>query len=331
MGYVVHDLCYLQIVLSVLLVGLTGGQVLGLAGVVLAPLAQALDDLLHGGVIVAAAHAQHAVAAGLAHGLCHPLVAELEDAVEAVLQRHVVVHDLAALGDGKGVEHDQYAVHDVLELLIVRQGLGILGGDVLHGDAVPVLRHLHQDGDVLFPHAELLGDGDYLAIALCDVSAASSDHGDGVGLVLGGGVHLRHQGLGQGVEKAGADPGKGEGSAQVFGLVHDQLFIWQDGGSAVRQGGRHGLGTAHFQQIAVVFPPHTVVPVSALHVGGDLKQIIDVHDPLEALGGGRDLLLLDFLKLFLRDAACRKDLLQFQFVGYQNASPTFSAFNVNSL
>ena len=176
MGNVVHDLGNLQVVLFVGLVGLPGSQVLGLAGVVLAPLAQALDHFLHGGVVVTTAHAQNAVAVGLSHGLGHALLAHLNDAVKAVLQRHIVVHHLTALGNGEGVEHHQHAVHDGLELAVTGQILGVLVGDVLHGNAVPVLGHLHQHGDVLLAHAKLLGNGDDLAVALGNIAAARAHH-----------------------------------------------------------------------------------------------------------------------------------------------------------
>ena len=295
MSDVVHYLRDFQIILFVRFIGFARSQIFCFACVVFTPLAQTFDDFFHGSVVVTTAHAQNAITASFTHGFCDFFVAQFQDAVKAVLQRHVIVHNFTALRDCEGVEHNQNAVHDVLELFKAGKCFCIFCGNVFYGNAVPVFGYFYQNRNVFFPHTKFFRNGDDFAIAFCNVAATGANNRNGVSFVFSKRFCFFHEGFRKGIEEACTNPREREGTTQMFCLVHDKFFIRQNGRCAVCQRSSNGFCTAYFQQIAVIFPPYTVVPVGTFHICCYFQQIIDVHDTLEALSGSGNILLLHFL------------------------------------
>ena len=313
-GDVVGNRGDVQVFLLLDLVGLMGGQELCALCVVLDPLGNALGDGLAGHVVVAAAHAEDAVVAGLTQRLCDLLVAQLDDLVKAVFQGNVVVDDLAALGDGPGVKHDQHGVAIAGPLLVVRAGLGQTGGDALNRAVVPVLGNLYQAGDFFAAKAELLCDRNHVAEILGDVAAACAHNGNCVRCGHGGRVNAGHHGFGSSVEEGCVNPGEAEGAAEVAGLVAEEQLTGENGGRHVAQCGSLGLCPADLSDVAVVFPPDTVVPVGVLHIDGVLHHVVDVDQLGEAGRGFGNDLISKVCNVADIQSASFQDFLNFCFV-----------------
>ena len=279
---VVRDGRDVEVFLLLLGVGLMLGKVLGAAGVVLDPLGDALRDGLARHVVVAAAHAEDAVITGLAEGLGDLLVAQLDYSVEAVFQRNVVVDDLTSLRDRPGVEHDEDGVAVARPLVIVGACLCQPCGNALDRAVVPVLCALDKAGDLFTAQTELLRNGDDVAEVLGDVAAARADNGDLIGRRQRRRVNTGHHRLCRGVEEGCIDPREAESTAEVAGLVAEEQLTGENGGRHVAQRGGLCLGAADLSDVAVVLPPHTVVPVRVLHVDGVLHRVVDVDELGEA-------------------------------------------------
>ncbi|KAF5030376.1 hypothetical protein DSECCO2_638770 [anaerobic digester metagenome] len=254
----------------------------GFLGVVLDPGLDALDEFDARGVEIEAVHAGDAVAAGVAGHLGLFLAADVEQSVEAVFQRVVVAHDLAALGQGvAGVEHADHRPHDLfLEVVLGHLALPAVA-EVVHRLLVPGLGDLVQRRHFLGPDAELAGDGDDLAEAFGDVAAARADAGElarGFAAPLEGLlVHL----VLVGHEKALGQLGHGEGTAVVASLAGDDELARDDQRRGLGEGHGQGLRPAEHRNLVLVLGVGPVVPVAELHVHrgqGVQVQVIELLD-----------------------------------------------------
>ena len=164
-------------------------------GVVQDPGLNAFQHVDHCFVVVQAVHADQSVAVGLAGHLRFLVFRHLDQPVEAVLERVVVVDDLAALGQGvPGIEHADHRLHDRFFDVVPRYHLLVLVAQVIHGLADPGLGHLQHGRRFLLAYAELASNGDDVPKAVGHVAAACPElrHlvGAGAALVQGSLVKL---------------------------------------------------------------------------------------------------------------------------------------------
>ena len=279
---VVHNNSDVLVLLLLLRIGLALSEGLGTVAVVVGPSGETLGDLLHSHVVVATAHAQQTVAVlGKTEDLGDLLVAHLDNAVKTILERHVVVDDLAALRNGPRVKHDENGVAIGLVLVVVRNGLGVLLGNDLDGAVIPVPGNLHQNGDFFLAQTELLSDGNDVAIALGDVAATGTDDGHTVGLGQSRSLSLGEEGLSLGIEERSVDPREREGTTPVLGLIHNEQLARPDGRGGVCESSTISLSATNLGNVALVLPPDTVIPIWDLHIDGVLHLVVDVDELLK--------------------------------------------------
>jgi len=228
----------------------------GLPGIVGDPGLKAFDHQADSLVVVHAVHASDAVAIRTSGNLVLALVADLDQAIEAVGQRVVVVDDLTALGKREArVEHADDRLHHLFFEVILGHHHLVDVAQFLDRLAFPIVGHLDQCRDFFRPDAELAGDRDDVAEVFGDVAAAGAELGFITGCCGAALLRCLVELVALRQEEGVRQVGHGERAAVVIGLAHDDLLAGPDHGGHVAEGCLEALRPPDHGNLVLPFDP----------------------------------------------------------------------------